>query len=381
MLWIVVITIVLGIAAVSFMKKTSLAMAERQIAAQDPEMYRMAKEYEESQRPENLTKAAGLLEEQRREAKSLLTADLKPISSAAIVIKPGETAYWNEACRCYEERSLTDLNMAGRGMREVDTGPLVLTDKRIVFVGKNKTIEIALAKVVALKQLDGSFEVSVANAKPRRLGTGNPRAEVILNRLIAAIAAAPTNGLVVNDAKEMENPVFVTLSQTFHGQHDLVIQTLDAISTVLQSEIDKRAPRYRAKFESKPVDASSFLTTVSGLFNHMAQTFAKAEEDFAVANSPKGGPEMLANAYGNLLDRLLEARETLLKIDGPPMFAATETAYREFIGSYYGQLSKWPSQAAEAAQKVHGDSYDLELTAVYDVAKLEGALARESATI
>jgi hypothetical protein len=53
-------------------------------------------------------------------------------------------------------------------------------------------------------------------------------------------------------------------------------------------------------------------------------------------------------------------------------------AYRDFIDSFYCQISDWPKHIQKGATEVNSDHHDLQLIAVHDIGPLERAIAVES---
>jgi hypothetical protein len=377
MIWLVLIAgaIIIVVFMNRFINSSSLALARKQMAAEDPEGYRLVQEYEESQKPENKARAAALLAEQRREAKGLLTSTLTPVDDVPILLRSGEKAYWCEHCRYYEERSLRDLGM-DRGMREVDAGSLVLTDKRIVFLGAKQTIDIPFSKIVAIQQRDGSMNVSVANGKTRLLETGNPRAEVIAARLVSKSDLSTSDDGALSQIPD--NIFTMNLDMSFAGPQEQIRQTLDGVADLLQKEVDKHAEERAFTYAGKPLDAPTYLSIVSGQSQALADISRRAEATFAAASGPNGSPDLLRRAYGDLLDRLLTVRRTLRENDAPPKFVRTESEYQSYVDTLYDELAQWPQQVGSAARNISGDQCDLRLSASCDVASLQKAIAAET---
>ncbi len=66
-----------------------------------------------------------------------------------------------------------------------DRGPLYASNQRIVFVGQRHTIEIPLAKVIAIDAYKDGLKINRANGKAVVLRTGVPTTAVVLRRILA----------------------------------------------------------------------------------------------------------------------------------------------------------------------------------------------------
>jgi uncharacterized Zn finger protein (UPF0148 family) len=70
-----------------------------------------------------------------------------------------------------------------------DKGSLVITNQRIVYLGVNKTIECAFAKLIAINHSNGLFSISVSNRqKPTNVFVGPSVEPQVLNYLEVALA-------------------------------------------------------------------------------------------------------------------------------------------------------------------------------------------------
>lgn len=70
-----------------------------------------------------------------------------------------------------------------------DVGTLVITNKRVLFIGAAKTVECLLTKVVAMSMEDGVLTVSVSNRqKPSSFSVGNSLTEWLGVRVNIALA-------------------------------------------------------------------------------------------------------------------------------------------------------------------------------------------------
>jgi hypothetical protein len=175
------------------------------------------------------------------------------------------------------------------------------------------------------------------------------------------------------------NPINVSLTQSFRGERAKIVETMLGISSVLQREVELRAQQEAAiASRPRPIDALTYTTALVEQGGRFAQAFREAEIAFARASSSSGTPEILRNAYVAFLDQLLLARRKFFEIEAPYHFRRTEAIYRDFLTSFYQQITRWPAEIGDAAGSVTGDSYSIELSANYDLGPMEDMLAVES---
>jgi hypothetical protein len=174
--------------------------------------------------------------------------------------------------------------------------------------------------------------------------------------------------------------LYVTLTQRFRGEPASVAAAMLKVSELLQREVDARAERFAADtvIFSKPVNAVSYTGALAEQSEQLAYMFSQAEISFAEASSPSGTPDMLRDAYAAFLDRVLFTKAALDAVQAPPTFLKTQAAYRTFLDAFYRETIEWPALIRGRAASVSGDGCDIELSASYDMATLERALAEET---
>lgn len=64
-----------------------------------------------------------------------------------------------------------------------DRGMLALSDRRMLFVGQRRTIDVPLAKIASIQPFTDGLQVSVGNKAPVQLQTGSDLAGLMLQRL------------------------------------------------------------------------------------------------------------------------------------------------------------------------------------------------------
>lgn len=64
-----------------------------------------------------------------------------------------------------------------------DRGKLSLSDRRMLFVGQRRTIDVPLAKIASIQPFTDGLQVSVGNKAPIQLHTGSDLAGLMLQRL------------------------------------------------------------------------------------------------------------------------------------------------------------------------------------------------------
>jgi hypothetical protein len=172
---------------------------------------------------------------------------------------------------------------------------------------------------------------------------------------------------------------YMALTQRFVGERAKIVQTMLDIASLLQGEVDMRARRARLDAsDGKVVNPLRYTRLLTEQSDALAGAFEEAELAFARASSPRGTPETLRSAYGTLLDHVLNATAVLSRNEAPPSFLGTQTAYREFLSSFYEQVAKWPAEIRASADLVSENSYEMTLSATFDTSSIERALAMES---
>ncbi len=120
-----------------------------------------------------------------------------PTIKTSLILKNDEEAYLEEFVKLYEIRSASKsdrLYVGGRVMkgiyvggstgvsrrfdelREIDSGKLVLTNKRIIFDGKFNNRIMDLDKIVSIELYDDGFEIATEDKRQSQLygGIRNP---------------------------------------------------------------------------------------------------------------------------------------------------------------------------------------------------------------
>lgn len=64
-----------------------------------------------------------------------------------------------------------------------DRGTIALSDRRMLFVGQRKTIEVPLGKITSVQPFTDGLQVNIANKAPVQLHTGSDLAGLMLHRL------------------------------------------------------------------------------------------------------------------------------------------------------------------------------------------------------
>ncbi|MFO1503498.1 MAG: hypothetical protein U1F39_06745 [Steroidobacteraceae bacterium] len=106
---------------------------------------------------------------------------LEPVA-CGLILKPGERAYYSSASDLYETRAVRHYESGNAGIRvakgvwvgrskgravsnqewgRIDTGTLIVTNKRLVFDGGATDRSIALGKILSVQLLEDGIEVSV----------------------------------------------------------------------------------------------------------------------------------------------------------------------------------------------------------------------------
>lgn len=128
---------------------------------------------------------------------------LTPVAPGhGIVPLPGETFYWTcddvrligdreqRTFRTLEYDNIFDQDIArttetDKHLRdELDRGTLALSDRRVLFVGKQQPRAIAFENVVLFTADDHGFDIAVANAAPFSFVTGRKEEGVVVQRLM-----------------------------------------------------------------------------------------------------------------------------------------------------------------------------------------------------
>ncbi len=147
------------------------------------------------------------IDDQRRTL--LLTGPRQPIVSTKVVSHAGEHFYLEAPATYYEERSVRQYvggssslsfpvvrgvrmrvgGSRGRSMtesvlQENDRGTLVIGDKRIVFSGSRRNIEIPLVSIATVEAFSNGFVCGVSNNKTTQFRTANDLPGLLLKHLL-----------------------------------------------------------------------------------------------------------------------------------------------------------------------------------------------------
>lgn len=142
-----------------------------------------------------------------------------PVVSSAIILKPGESAFYSAPAALYETRAVRSYESGSVGFRiakgitigrskgrsvstqewtQIDEGVLTVTSKRLVFDGGKADRTVALGKVVSVDASMQTVEVSVeGRQKSMVFGASNP---FVLD-LIIRICCQVTNPLDLSETE------------------------------------------------------------------------------------------------------------------------------------------------------------------------------------
>lgn len=177
----------------------------------------------------------------------------------------------------------------------------------------------------------------------------------------------------------MKVPIYTRLSQTFHGAPDQIVETMRGMSQMLQAEVDARDAQLAQAQSSKMLSPKEYTGFLVKHQDVLMRNFADADVRFSHVAGPTGTPELLRTAYGALLDDFLSAQAALDTIEPPPAYREAHSRFQEFLTSFYRQVASWPASLMHGSRSVSGDSYNLELSATYDLGAYEEAFARGTA--
>lgn len=137
-----------------------------------------------------------------------------PIIDTYLLLKDGESAYLQENVRLLETRKVTISNRGGGAvriakgvyiggtsgksrshdeLREIDSGHLILTNKRIIFDGQTNTRDFKLDKIISISESYDGIEMAIEgkNKSLIFLGISNP---FMWKTLTTFIRQIPTSG-------------------------------------------------------------------------------------------------------------------------------------------------------------------------------------------
>jgi hypothetical protein len=137
-----------------------------------------------------------------------------PTINTHILLKSGESAYLQDNVKLFETRKVTKSDRGGGAirvmkgvyiggtsgtsrshdeLREIDTGQLILTNKRLIFDGGLNTRDIKLDKIISVSEYIDGIEVAIEGKTKSQLYTGmsNP---YLWKNLIYYIRQIPPSG-------------------------------------------------------------------------------------------------------------------------------------------------------------------------------------------
>lgn len=189
--------------------------------------YLGAQSHEASKRRQaEQTRAADEAEAQRRQQfHDFLRTPMKPIASANLVLKSGEQCFWNGSATLYTMHKHTHYVGASGGasfrvarglwlrsgsfrgapvttqkMESDGAGSLYLTNKRLLFVGNTKSVEIPFTKIASTEPYSDGMRVDVINKAPVVLVTGDIWLYMLYYRLKEGLTdAVPESALSAHE--------------------------------------------------------------------------------------------------------------------------------------------------------------------------------------
>jgi tetratricopeptide (TPR) repeat protein len=126
-----------------------------------------------------------------------------------IILQKGETAHWYSPAKLMEERAvrhtyggavrvMKGVYVGGRRgeshgeMREIDSGNLLLTNKRLIFKGGMRSFEHKLDKVVSVEEYNDSMGIGVSNRqKSQYFVVDEPHKWAVFTRMAVDILHKP----------------------------------------------------------------------------------------------------------------------------------------------------------------------------------------------
>ncbi|HEV7180627.1 MAG TPA: hypothetical protein VGN11_12205 [Candidatus Baltobacteraceae bacterium] len=201
---------------------------------------------------------------------------------------------------------------------------------------------------------------------------------ILLFVVICVLAKAFHDDAPTANLRDEGVPLYVTLAIAFNGPHDDIVRTLDELGGLLQEEVDRCAGILDTLHAGtgRRLEMEEFRSTIRQNCKRLSKAFERAEQDFAVAGSPAGGPRKVQQAYAGLLSALVRAEVSIATVPAPLEQAHTELAFHNFLMSVYSQLSAWPQTIRAAIPALHGDSCALTLSVNVETASLLRALSQ-----
>ena len=111
----------------------------------------------------------------------------KEIDGLHIVLKPGEITHWIAPTKYVQEKMISrysggtksllggairfsDRTRESHGeLRVLDEGDLILTNQRLIFSGKMKSVEFNLSKILGVKEYSDGVEISASNRQKTQI--------------------------------------------------------------------------------------------------------------------------------------------------------------------------------------------------------------------
>jgi len=107
-----------------------------------------------------------------------------------IILQQGEDSHYYTSANMYEERAVrqhyggsvrvmkgvwirTGQAESHGELRHIDSGSILLTNKRVIFDGGSKKIEYQLPKIISLTEFEDGFQIGVSNRKKSQIYTIN----------------------------------------------------------------------------------------------------------------------------------------------------------------------------------------------------------------
>lgn len=147
-----------------------------------------------------------------------------PVINTHIILKAGESAYLQENISFFETRKVTISNRGGGAvriakgvyiggakgisrshdeLREIDSGHLILTNKRVIFDGQTNTRDFKLEKIISVSEHYDGIEMAIEGKNKSLIFTGisNP---FMWQALVAFIRQIPSTGELPTDTIEIQ---------------------------------------------------------------------------------------------------------------------------------------------------------------------------------
>jgi hypothetical protein len=335
--------------------------------------------------------AAAAEADRRAQLRRFFLNPLRPIIVPALVLKAGEACYGQWQAETYTMHKSTHYvggstgasfrvargvylrNSGFRGapvqtqaMASEGRGTVYITNKRLVFVGPAKTIELAFTKIASVEPYTDGMQFNIANKSPIIVRTGDDRLPLYFHRIQEGIFDAlpedalpeelrdhpsPTQPDKANadnpHLKEEVNPGRVKINVVLRGQSDQISAALTQLRDSLQREVDTRASdlsaaRGGSAHNDSTVAPAAALKTVRRLMEGFSSALQALESTDMSGPSMSGRLRALTLAYGVFLESLLNAEQRITDAPLPPTFAGTRAALLAFYDRVWEQCTDWP---------------------------------------